>query len=238
MLSEEDAKKLDEECMQRFLKINCKIVTRSKGCYDGVLIITPSAIMFDPLDSSAVNAAITEETNETTQKTRTASTSSSNSIYDEASAIIPIEIISNIIMYEDLALKEVQEYFDYQEVQEFLSKEVNNFIKCENDDKKEKSSTGSHHHHVTFNIGQSIPEVAETIKSDEQLAEKENEIVTEIDNDSSQLKAEEQCGNSDLVSCYLCVKVNNNKDFLMCPLDRKMKNRLRSEFWFQINDNR
>ena len=131
MSSEEDAKKLDEECMQRFLKINCKIVTRSKGCYDGVLIITPSAIMFDPLDSSAVNAAITEETNETTQKTRTASTSSSNSIYDEASAIIPIEIISNIIMYEDLALKEVQEYFDYQEVQEFLSKEVNNFIKCE-----------------------------------------------------------------------------------------------------------
>lgn len=238
MLSEEDAKKLDEECMQRFLKINCKIVTRSKGCYDGVLIITPSAIMFDPLDSSAVNAAITEETNETTQKTRTASTSSSNSIYDEASAIIPIEIISNIIMYEDLALKEVQEYFDYQEVQEFLSKEVNNFIKCENDDKKEKSSTGSHHHHVTFNIGQSIPEVSETIKSDEQSAEKENEIVIEIDNDSSQLKAEEQCGTSDLVSCYLCVKVNNNKDFLMCPLDRKMKNRLRSEFWFQINDNR
>ncbi|RNA13443.1 oxidation resistance 1, partial [Brachionus plicatilis] len=37
-LTEEEAKKLDEECTQRFLKVNCKIVTRSKGCYNGVLI--------------------------------------------------------------------------------------------------------------------------------------------------------------------------------------------------------
>jgi hypothetical protein len=36
VLSEEEAKILDQECMQRFLKINCKIVTRSKGCHEGV----------------------------------------------------------------------------------------------------------------------------------------------------------------------------------------------------------
>jgi hypothetical protein len=40
------------------------------------------------------------------------------------------------------------------------------------------------------------------------------------------------------VSCYLCIKVNKNKDFISCPLNRKMKNRLKSEFWFQINDSR
>lgn len=40
------------------------------------------------------------------------------------------------------------------------------------------------------------------------------------------------------MSCYLCIKVNKNKDFISCPLNRKMKNRLSSEFWFQINDNR
>lgn len=88
--------------MQRFLKINCKIVTRSKGCFDGVLIITPSALMFDPFDP------------EQSKNPRRDSNTFKSSIYDEASAIIPIEIISNVIMYEDLALKDVQEYFDYQ----------------------------------------------------------------------------------------------------------------------------
>ena len=39
------------------------------------------------------------------------------------------------------------------------------------------------------------------------------------------------------ISCYLCIKVNNNKDFVTCPMNRKMKNKLRSEFWFQFNDN-
>jgi hypothetical protein len=49
-ITEDEAKQLDEECMQRFLKINCKIITHTKGSFDGVLIITPSALMFDPLD--------------------------------------------------------------------------------------------------------------------------------------------------------------------------------------------
>jgi hypothetical protein len=44
--------------------------------------------------------------------------------------------------------------------------------------------------------------------------------------------------NTNLISCYLCIKVNKNKDFMYCPLNRKMKNKLTSEFWFQIIDNR
>lgn len=50
--------------------------------------------------------------------------------------------------------------------------------------------------------------------------------------------SESGCSNSNLISCYLCIKVNKNKDFMYCPLDRKMKNKLTSEFWFQINDDR
>ena len=42
--------------------------------------------------------------------------------------------------------------------------------------------------------------------------------------------------NSSIISCYLCIKVNKNKDFISCPMNRKMKNRLTSEFWFQIKD--
>lgn len=112
-LTEEEAKKLDQECMQRFLKINCKIVTRTKGCFDGVLIITPSALMFDPLPSSNLVAAAAKS-NSSSNGHKYPSLRHSASIYDEASALIPIEIISNVIMYEDLALKDVQEYFDYQ----------------------------------------------------------------------------------------------------------------------------
>lgn len=109
-LTEEEAKKLDQECMQRFLKINCKIVTRTKGCFEGVLIITPSALMFDPFPTKNANASTTSSTN----GYKYPNLNHSTSIYDEASALIPIEIISNVIMYEDLALKDVQEYFDYQ----------------------------------------------------------------------------------------------------------------------------
>ena len=44
--------------------------------------------------------------------------------------------------------------------------------------------------------------------------------------------------NSSIISCYLCIKVNKNKDFISCPMNRKMKNRLTSEFWFQISINK
>jgi hypothetical protein len=133
-ITEEEAKQLDEECMQRFIKVKAKIVTRSKGCFPGVLIITPSALMFDPLDGEAVNARhkrIIEAAQEggslntsdmsggSPRSTSTSTTSAYTSnavvttIYDEASAIIPIEIISNVIMYEGLPLNDVNEYFDY-----------------------------------------------------------------------------------------------------------------------------
>ena len=43
---------------------------------------------------------------------------------------------------------------------------------------------------------------------------------------------------SERISCYICIKVNKNKDFITCPLNRRMKNKLISEFWFQIKDTR
>jgi hypothetical protein len=123
-ITEEEAKQLDEECMQRFIKVNSKIVTRSKGSYDGILIITPSAAMFDPLDANAVNNPIKDDTFSARALSNNSYSYSNgaqnNTIYDEASAIIPIEIISNVILYEDLSLKDVKEYFDYQQTQEYL----------------------------------------------------------------------------------------------------------------------
>lgn len=57
-------------------------------------------------------------------------------------------------------------------------------------------------------------------------------------NDDSSINTTTNSQNCNTISCYLCIKVNKNKDFITCPLNRKMKNRLSSEFWFQINDNR
>jgi hypothetical protein len=53
-------------------------------------------------------------------------------------------------------------------------------------------------------------------------------VKSELNNDDS----------TDKINAYLCIKVNKNKDFMYCPLDRKMKNKLTSEFWFQITENR
>jgi hypothetical protein len=114
VLTEEEAKQLDQECMQRFLKMNCKIVTRSKGIYEGVLIITPSAIMFDPIDMNQSSSKSTAKREHTSHGSGSGFVST---IYDEASAIIPIELISNVIMYEDLAITDVEEYFEYQQQQ-------------------------------------------------------------------------------------------------------------------------
>jgi hypothetical protein len=131
-LSEEEAKQLDQECMARFLKINCKIVTLSKGCYEGVLIITPTALMFDPTnDSSSTLTSSTPSTSDDNNsrklvRKRTKSQGQGeksnkyihSTIYDETNAVIPIEMISNVIMYEDLDLKDVHEYFDFKQNQE------------------------------------------------------------------------------------------------------------------------
>ena len=101
-LTEEEAKQLDEECMQRFIKLNCRIVTKRKGYTEGVLIITPSAVMFDPIEPTTPSSAAPLSRRKTSRD-------------DESSSIIPIEIISNVIMYEDLTLRDVQEYFEFKE---------------------------------------------------------------------------------------------------------------------------
>ncbi len=282
LLSEDEAKKLDEECMQRFLKINCKIVTRTKGCYDGVLIVTPSALMFDPFEANQASAnnttnnttvnsstsdtsAVLNESSESTEtKQRTTSTSSSNSIHDEASAIIPIESISNLIMYEDLSLRDLQDYFDYQDNKELdrqvfennklpqtSSLNTTNETNC-SEEKPRKTSSSSNH--VTFNLDKTenilvaennastnantIDNSMSTLLIDE-TKDLQTSTADEVKSEPTNCEnASTSDANSDLNSCYLCVKVNNNKDFLMCPLNRKMKNRLRSEFWFQIKDKR
>ncbi|XP_064597789.1 LOW QUALITY PROTEIN: oxidation resistance protein 1-like [Liolophura sinensis] len=47
-LSEEEAKELDQECYERFIKVNVKHITDGQGVVNGVLLVTPNAIMFDP----------------------------------------------------------------------------------------------------------------------------------------------------------------------------------------------
>ncbi|CAI9740294.1 Hypothetical predicted protein [Octopus vulgaris] len=47
-ISEEEARKLDEECVSRFLKFDAKHITDGQGVVNGTLIVTPNAIMFDP----------------------------------------------------------------------------------------------------------------------------------------------------------------------------------------------
>lgn len=114
-LSEDEAKKLDEECMQRFLKINSKLITAEKyNAVDGILLITPSALMFDPKDAN--NEVTVTSTNETTKscennEQQTNRKKSSSSLTEHESIIIPIEIISNVILYEDLSLKDIHNYF-------------------------------------------------------------------------------------------------------------------------------
>ncbi|XP_067666112.1 nuclear receptor coactivator 7-like isoform X3 [Haliotis asinina] len=47
-LTEEEAKQLDQECYERFIKINVKHITDGQGVVSGTLIVTPNAVMFDP----------------------------------------------------------------------------------------------------------------------------------------------------------------------------------------------
>ncbi|XP_014668482.1 PREDICTED: oxidation resistance protein 1-like isoform X2 [Priapulus caudatus] len=47
-ISEEEAERLDKECLEKFLKINVKYITDGQGVVNGVLLVTPNAVMFDP----------------------------------------------------------------------------------------------------------------------------------------------------------------------------------------------
>jgi hypothetical protein len=73
-------------------------------------------------------------------------------------------------------------------------------------------------------------------KKEEDLAESKAEASDETNLQEDLEKEKKTEENYSPISCYLCIKVNNNKEFVSCPLDRKMKNKLKSEFWFQFND--
>jgi hypothetical protein len=80
-------------------------------------------------------------------------------------------------------------------------------------------------------------EAAPRSKSASDAAEGNNDVFEEpaaTAGESATAKPEEE----EKINAYLCIKVNKNREFMYCPLDRKMKNKLTSEFWFQINDNR
>ncbi len=239
-ISETEAERLDQECMQRFLKINCKIVTYSKGCHDGVIIITPSAVMFDPLNADEIVPSRHPSSSSTPQST----------IYDEASAIIPIELISNVIMYEDLQLKDVQEYFEYQQQRALLEYEIisNGGLSCNhsiNDYEMVNSMQSSSNNEVNFEVGEEVRDLDNPEQNNSNSTVDQALIETELSNALSEEAGDEnQPAVADveaktekkLNSCYLCIKVNHNKNVMEVPMDRKMKNKLRSEFWFQIYD--
>ncbi|ELU17867.1 hypothetical protein CAPTEDRAFT_218966 [Capitella teleta] len=47
-LTDDEAKRLDEECYERFIKVQVKHITDGQGVVNGVLLVTPNALMFDP----------------------------------------------------------------------------------------------------------------------------------------------------------------------------------------------
>lgn len=47
-LSEDEARRLDEECYERFIKVCTKYISDGMGMVSGTLLVTPNAIMFDP----------------------------------------------------------------------------------------------------------------------------------------------------------------------------------------------
>ena len=91
--------------MQRFLKLDSKLILYddNRSIIDGVLLITPSALMFDP------RTVISNE-EMLRRKSSSSSLSSPSSTTDNNSIIIPIEIISNVVLYEDLSIKDVHNY--------------------------------------------------------------------------------------------------------------------------------
>ena len=43
-----DLDPIDQDCLQRFLKLRVKQVTESDGTVPGMLLVTPNCLMFDP----------------------------------------------------------------------------------------------------------------------------------------------------------------------------------------------
>ena len=67
-----------------------------------------------------------------------------------------------------------------------------------------------------------------SLKSDILTSDTKNNAILEAD--------KRRLVSSNSHSSILCIKANKNKDLINCPINRKMKNRIESEFWFQIND--
>lgn len=47
-LDEDEVQQLDQDCFERFIKVNVKHITDGQGVVSGVLLVTPNAVMFDP----------------------------------------------------------------------------------------------------------------------------------------------------------------------------------------------
>ncbi|GAB6029687.1 hypothetical protein CHUAL_005414 [Chamberlinius hualienensis] len=86
-LSEEEEKKLDKECIERFLKINVKHITDGQGVVDGVLLVTPNAVMFDP---SVVHTLVMEHG------------------VEKYGVIAPMDYVANAALYTDIAHMKVR----------------------------------------------------------------------------------------------------------------------------------
>ncbi|CAH1774592.1 unnamed protein product [Owenia fusiformis] len=94
-LSEDDAKKLDQECYARFIKINVKHITDGQGVVNGVLLVTPNAVMFDPNVSDPLVI---------------------ESGADAYGMIAPMETIISAAMYHDIAAMRIRSAKDQGEV--------------------------------------------------------------------------------------------------------------------------
>ncbi|KAG1656909.1 Oxidation resistance protein 1 [Nymphon striatum] len=80
---EEEERKLDEECHKKFLKITVKHITDGQGIVDGVLLVTPNALMFDP------NVSDTLVVEHGTEK---------------YSVTCPMSMVANAALYKDISL--------------------------------------------------------------------------------------------------------------------------------------
>ncbi|CAF0812673.1 unnamed protein product [Didymodactylos carnosus] len=84
-LSQDESQQLDEECLQRFIKVNVKLMAENRCSVSGTLLVTPNAVMFDPdvLDPLVKHNGI-----------------------DKYGLIIRMEMIAGIALYEDIAMYE------------------------------------------------------------------------------------------------------------------------------------
>ncbi|CAF3792758.1 unnamed protein product, partial [Rotaria magnacalcarata] len=84
-LSIEENQQLDEECLQRFIKLNVRLMTEDHKNVTGTLLVTPNAVMFDPdvLDQLVKEYGI-----------------------DKYGLIIRMDLLAGIALYEDIAMYE------------------------------------------------------------------------------------------------------------------------------------